>query len=460
MVPVSLNAILKFSSLYYGDRYLKKLEFSRAEKYLLKTGDTPAAKYLLAETYNLWGDRAKAMVKIIEAAQQSDYLTGPLKLRVQALRAMLRFDFEEEINNRQALMECFPFSKEAFFDMGEAYFQHRSPTEAIEYFKEARKLDKDYSKAINHLAYCYSFTGDHTRAIQFFEEYRNLDKTANSFDSLGDGYFYKGDLFFAEQFKQNAVKMDESSVPYSYITLADIYILKAEYEKAGEALDNYYRVKKDDGSKARITATKAFILYKNRQYDEALKTVEQSLEIFDSDDITNDTGEAHWIKGLILLSLNRLEESKGELEWLSKFKDKYNLGVDNFEDTYKFFVHLQALIAGKEGRLDDAEAGFRSLIDMKEKLSFYSYFHYQFFHTEYARFLSRRNSYAEALDELEACLEFNRNYIPALWLKAEISEKTKISKKDIDDIYKKIKELYGESGETNRLRTILSKKIK
>lgn len=448
----------EFTSIYNGHRYLKKLEFSSAERCLLRAKDTLAAKYLLAETYSLWGDRKKAVEKINEAVEQSDKLTDPLKLRVQALLAMLRFNFEEEKNNREKLMDCFPFSKEAFFDMGEAYFQHRSPTEAIEYYEKARELDPDYSKAINHLAYCHSFTGKHVEAIDLFEKYNTLDQTANSFDSLGDGYFYKGDLSYAEQFKQNAVKMDENSVPYAYTTLADIYILKAEYGKAREALDNYYRVKKDDEAKARITATNAFIYYKNHKYDEALKTVDQSLQTFGSDDITNDTGEAHWIKGLILLELDKLEESKIQLKWLSEFKDKYDLTLENFTDTYKFFVHLQALIEEKESRLDEAETGLKSLIDMKEKLSFYTYFHYQFFHTEYAGFLFRQNSYTEALEELETCLEFNPNYIPALWLKAEILEKDKKNKKDSDEIYKKIKELYGESGEKNHYRTILSKK--
>jgi serine/threonine protein kinase/tetratricopeptide (TPR) repeat protein len=450
----------KFSALYYGHQYLKRLESGNALKYLLQAKDIPAAKYLLAEAYSFRGDRAKAVGEIIEAAEQSEKLTRPLRLRAQALQARLRFDFREEINNRQALMECFPFSKEAFYEMGEAYFQHRRPMEAIKYFEEARKLDRDYSNAINHLAYCYSFTGDHVKAIQLFEEYRNLDKTANSFDSLGDGYFYKGDLSFAEQFKQNAVKMDENSVPYSYTTLADIYILKAEYKKAREALDNYYRVKKDDQAKARITATKAFIFNKNRELDKALKTVDRSLQIFDSDDIANDTSEAHWLKGLILLELNKVEESKKELEWLSKFKNKYDLKAENFSDPYKLLFHLQALILEKEGRLDEAETTLKSLLKIKEKLSFWTYFHYQFFHTEYARFLTRKNLYREALVELKTCLEFNQNYIPALWLKAEISGKLKnIDKKDTVNIYKKIKELYGESGEKNFLRNRLTKKI-
>ncbi len=447
-----------FSSLYSGYQYLKKLESSKAERQLLKVKNTPAAKYFLAELYNFTGDRAKALRMIIEMAGQMNELTGPFKLRVEALQARLRFDFPEEINRLKALKNCFPFSKEAFFDMGEAYFQHRNPSEAIPFYEKALELDEHYSKAINHLAYCLSFTGNHDRAIQLFEEYNNLDKTANSFDSLGDGYFYKGELSFAEQFKQNAVKMDENSVPYSYTTLADIYILRAEYEKAKEALNHYHRVKKDDQSKARITSTEAFILYKDRQYEKALKKINQALVTFDSDDIKNDTGEAHWLKGLISLTLNKIDESKHELEWLQKFKDKYSLSPDNFSESYKYLLHLQALIREREGNPDEAGKIFNSLLEMKEKLSFWTYFHYQFFHTEYAKFLVRQKAFREALEEIETCLEFTANYIPALWIKAEILEKMANKADEKEAIYRKIKDLYGDSQEKNYFRKRLSKK--
>ncbi|MCI0470192.1 MAG: hypothetical protein L0Y73_00875, partial [Candidatus Aminicenantes bacterium] len=441
----------KFSGIYLGHYYLKKLETAKAEKHLLPAADTPAAQYLLAQVYDFRGDRAKAMTGIINAVRHIEDLTKPLQLRVLALQARLRFSFQEEIENLAALVESFPFSKEVFFDMGEAYFQHRCPLAAIPYYEKTLALDRYDSRAINHLAYCYSFTGDHDRAIQLFEEYNNLDMTANSFDSLGDGYFYKGDLVYAEQFKQNAVRMDENSVPYSYTTLADIYILKAEYQKAKTALDNYCRVKHDPDAEARNHATRAFIFYENREYEKALQAVDRSLAAVDSDDIKNDSGEAHWLKGLILAAANKLPESKRELEWLTAFKNKYRLSPENFSQSYKYLLHLQALLQEKEARIDEAQNTFKALLAIKEKLSFWTYFNYQFFHTEYAKFLCRRKSHTQALEEIETCLKFNRNYIPALWVETEICEKMK-NKDEVNKIYKKIKELYGDSTEKNFLR--------
>lgn len=449
----------KFSEIYRGHYYLKKLETAKAEKHLLQGADTPAAQYFLAQVYDFRGDRAKAMTEITYAVQRSDDLTKPLRLKVFALQARLRFAFQEEIKNLAALVESFPFSKEVFFDMGEAYFQHRCPLQAIPYYEKTLALDNYDSRAINHLAYCHSFTGNHDRAIQLFEEYNNLDMTANSFDSLGDGYFYKGDLVYAEQFKQNAVRMDENSVPYSYTTLADIYIMKAEYEKAKIALDNYYRVKNDPDAAARIYAGRAFIYYENREYEKALPAIEHSLELVDSADIKNESGEAHWLKGLILVASNKLAESKKELEWLAAFKNKYRLSPDNFSQSYKYLLHLQALLQEQEAKLDEAQNTFKALLAMKEKLSFWTYFNYQFFHSEYAKFLCRKKSHEQALAEIETCLKFNQNYIPALWIKTEICEKMK-NKDAANKIYKKIKELYGASTEKNFLRNRLHLEIK
>ena len=447
----------KFSNFFTGNNYLKRLELSAAEKYLQKAADLPAAKYLLARLYNFRGDRIKAHRLILELMTRAEEFTDPLKWRIQALASRLSFNFPEEIKNLEQLKDSFPFSKEVFYDMGEAYFQHRLPLEAIPFYEAALDLDPQYTMAINHLAYCHSFSGNHARASELFNEYKELDNTANSYDSLGDGYFYSGDLINAENFKKRAVQDDEQSVPYSYTGLADIYILKAEYKKARAALDDYYRVKKDNQAQARVTAVRAFILYLEGKYAEALKNVKKSLEVFDSDDINTDTGEAHWLKGLILLELNKVEECKNELEWLNRFKEKYNLSTDNFFKPYKYFLHLTALLYEKEGNIDRAGKTFAALLDMKHKLSFYTYFHYQFFHTRYAEFLSRNGKQAEALEQIEKCLEFNQNYIPALWVKAGILEKKK-DRSGSAAVYSKIKELYGQSNEKNRLRKLLSRK--
>jgi serine/threonine protein kinase/Tfp pilus assembly protein PilF len=451
----------RFTNFYNGVLFFKKLENTKAESFLLESGDLPIATYYLSHINYFTGKRQKALELINRIIPNIDKLTPAMQLQVRAMEARLNFKFLDEVRYLEQLKNEFPFDKDAVFELGEAYFHHANPEKAMEYYKRALELDENYSKALNHLGYCYAYTGDHRNAYKALEDYRNLDQTANSFDSLGDGYFYEGKLDYAKDMKQNAVKQSDEIISYPYQTLADIYILKAEYKKADKALEDYKRVEKGTPqANAYVLAKQAFIAYLNRQYEDALKLIDRSLAAYDSDDINEDTSDVHWLKGIILLKQDKVKESKTELQWLEKFKTRYHLDWDNFKAAYKYFIHLDALILEKENQWQKAENRFKTLIDMKNKLSYWiTYYHYQFFHTEYAEFLARNRRYNEALTELARCLEFNNDYIPALWVKAEILEKQN-KPAEARPIYEKINELYGESREQNYLKDLLKTKLK
>ncbi|UCH97315.1 MAG: protein kinase [Candidatus Aminicenantes bacterium] len=450
-----------FSNFYAGLLYFKKLEYSKAASYFLKCHDLLVSKHYLSDAYYFTGKRKAALKLVKQVIPHIDKLTSFLYLKVRAIEARLNFKFTNEIKYLEQLKDEIPFSKEVFFELGEAYFHIANPEEAMNYYQQALELDKDYSKAINHLGYCHSYLGKHLKAIELFEKYYNLDRSPNSFDSFGDGYFYSGQLADAEEMKKSAVfpEKDKDEISYPYQTLADIYILKAQYENAHNALINYRLLEKTKSADAYELAKQAFIQFKEKKYERALELINQSLDTYDSDDINESSTEAHWLKGLILLALDDVEKSKEELAWIEKLKNKYSLSWSNFKADFKYFIHLGALILEKENQIQEAEQRFKELINMKTKLSYWiTYYHYQFFHTEYAKFLSRNNRDEQALNELETCLDYSSNYIPALWVKAEILEKSN-QVDEAKSVYEKIAELYGESDEQNYLRNRLKEKI-
>jgi serine/threonine protein kinase/Tfp pilus assembly protein PilF len=449
----------QFSLFYEGLRHFKKLEASKAVEYFRKSQDLLASKLYLANVYIFANVGTRAVKLIDEIFPRIDYLTKSLKLKALAIQAKFNVDFRQRIHYLEELKNEFPFSKEAFFELGEAYFQRGNAGKALNFYKQAIELNPHYSQAINHLGYCCSHLGDHRQAIEFFEDYRDLDRSANSFDSLGDGYFYAGDYISAEACKRAAISMDEKSSVWSYLTLTNIYIIKAEFGAAEKALGKFNELMRIPQVSRFSLVRQAFIHYINREYEKALDMVNQSLDVFDDDDLNRNSAEAHWLKGVILLSLYRLRESRKELLWLKRFKEKYKLSEENFFAPFKYFIHLQALILEKEGAVGRADRTFRFLIDMKTQLSYRTtYYNCQFFHTGYARFLVRSKKHKQAFSEINRCLEFNRNYLPALWLKAEILE-------NWDDparfpIYRKIANLYGEADEENYLRNRLKEKIR
>jgi tetratricopeptide (TPR) repeat protein len=452
----------KYSSLYDGILHYKRLEYVKVEKDLLSAKDLLISKYYLAGTYYFDGRRKEAMALIDEIKPYLNRLAPALTLKIKVIEARLKFKFSDEINYLKELERMFPFDKEVFYQLGEAYFHHAAPREAIPYYTRALELDRQYSSALNHQGYCYAYLGDHKTSIRLFQDYRDLDKTANSFDSLGDGYFYMGDLVNAEAMKQTAVRPENGSrISWPFQTLADIYIITARYQKAEETLVEFLKEKKTAKDLSDVLRKRAFIRYLDHDYEKALELIDKSIAEYDEDDINDNTPETHWIKGLILVALGKGEESKEQLQWLEGFTDKYSLDKNNFKAAYKYYIHLKALIAEKENLTDDSERDFMILMDMKDKLSYWTTnYNYQFFHTEYAKFLAHTGRLEDALVEIEKCLEFSDidfPYIPALWEKAGILEK--LNKEGVKAVYEKIDELYGESDEKNRLRDLLKTKL-
>lgn len=448
-----------FSDFYRGYSFKNQMEMNKAKQYLSKAKSLLISKYYLADAYYFEGSRLEASSLVRDVTSELNSLTQPLKYRVLALTARLAFDFEREILNLEKLRKDFRFSKEVFLESGNAYFHHGDATRALGYYQKALELNSNFSKALNRMGYCYSYLGDHVKAIEAFEEYRRLDQSVNSFDSLGDGYFYAGEYNSSLSMKSLAVSTGEQSAPWAYLTLADIHILRARYKDARSALNKYTTVQRAKDDRAEALDKQAYIHYVNRDYTTALEIINRSLALFDSDDINSESAEAHWLKGLILLALDNPEDSQLEQDWLDLFCEKYKLSRENFKAPYKYSVHLEALLLEKTGDSEAAEGKFKFLVEMKPRLSYWTtYYHYQFFHCEYVAFLMRGGKYEEALREIDTCLAYNRNYIPALWFKAAVLEELNDLQRFA--VYKKIAELYGQSTEQNYLRKLLKQKIK
>ncbi len=448
-----------FSDFYQGNLYKNRLEGDKAKRFLMKASDPLITKYVLADLFYFEGSRNKALRLVNEMMPQIDLLTESMKDRVLGLKARLDFDFNLEIENLEKLKNNFPFSKEAFYELGNAYFHHGNAEKALEYYQNALELDRNYSNALNRMGYCYSYVGNHVKAIEAFEEYNRLDQSANSFDSLGDGYFYAGELDSSMGMKALAISTDEKSVPWAYETLADIEILKARFQEAEKMLAKYQLLKPSDVDKATVLAKLAYIYYLNKDYKTALDKITQSLTAFDSAEINDNSAEAHWLRGIILSASGKYNDSQQELNWLENFKKKYKMTQENFLAPYKYYIHLEALLKEQNKDTAGAEENYKFLVAMKSRLSYWiTYYNYQFFYTEYAAFLMRRQRYPEALQEIDRCLEFNSNYIPALWLKADTLEKLGDPQRLV--VYNKIAELYGEAAEKNYLRGLLRKKFK
>lgn len=449
----------KFESFFKGLRSFKKYEYMSAEKSFSGKEETAAEKYYLANIYYFRGSRTQAKKKIKEIIPFINDLPESVKLRVLALNARLDFNFNDEIDHLTKLRERNILSKETLFELGEAYFHHGNAEKAAQYYSEALLLDSEFSSAINHLGYCNSYMGDHIRAIELFEEYRNLDNSANSFDSLGDGYFFSGELISSEASKKAAIRKDNRGVYWAHLTLSDIAILKARFKGAQNAVRAYLKVTNSSRDISVAYSKFAYIEYLMGDYKKALSTINRSLRIFDSDNINSNSAETRWIRALVNLKTGKNKDFMDDLRWFENIVDKYSLNTENFSRPYKFYLHLNALKLEKEGAIEGASESFKELLSMRTQLNYWiTLFNYQFFNTEYTEFLIRNGNFGESEAEIDKCLKYSSDYIPALWQKARLLERS--DREEAGKYYRKLDYLYGEEKEKNIVTDRLKEKLK
>jgi len=415
-----------FDLFYQGKAMWDKKKFGEARRLLLRAdrqaSGLPAARYHLALLADYTGDAGEALEHVRALAPMLPRFSLPMSLKVRALKAKFAFDIQEQVRCLRELKAMFPFSKERIFELGEAYFRHGDAARAIPEYDAALALDRDYAAALNHLGYCYSYLGRHRQAIDCFERYRDIDRTANSFDSLGDGYFYLGDYTQAENSKIYAVSLD-SSMEWPYLTIADIAILRADFQEAEKSLAIYQKLAAYPKAQADALAKKAFMRYLDGEYAAALDLLAEARRRHDSTSINDHSAESRWLAGLCRIALGDLPAARRELAWLQGLRAAYRLSADNFDAALKFCLHLEARITEAEKRPKQAGRLFRELLTMKTQLSFWiTYYSYPFFLNEYAEFLLRQNDISSARATVGLCLDFNPDYTPALWTRAVLEK--------------------------------------
>lgn len=446
-----------FESFFQGLSHWTKKQFGPAREKLLRASGPagpPLASFYLALLSDYTGSGAEAQKYLQQLTPKLNQLSRPWQLKIKALQAKFNFNFHEQITHLQELKSFFPYHKEVYYELGEAYFRCGNAQQAIPEFRAALALDSNYPDALNHLGYCYSYLGSHLQAIECFENYHTIDRTANSFDSLGDGYFYKGDYIQAENNKIYAASLD-NTMDWPYLAIADIHILKANDQEAEKNLQTYEAMATYPKAKADAIAKRAFIHYRNSDYIGARNLLDQAIHEHDSTLISDTSGEYHWLKGLAAIALTDLAGARREWLWLQACKEKYKLSPINFHANLKYELHLQALISEKEKNIERAGQTFQELLSMKTQLSFWiTQYHYQFFLTEYAKFLLRQKNFNAAAAAIQECLEFNPDYPPALWAQYSLFKQTRNPASR--GVLQKIAAIYGPGERTSLWRRRLA----
>ena len=312
-----------------------------------------------------------AQSEILAARRQASALTDEDQLRVEAfLSRVFGQPFEERVY-LQKLIGLRPHKREYLYELAESYFHTADVDEAISRYQDALSLDSHYARAYNHLAYCYSWKGQHALALEACQRYLELDRSANAYDSVGDAYMQAGEYEKAQEMKSKAISMDPQ-IYYAIRNLAFIEMLRGRNRIAEERLKSLFGATDDKVQIAQSYAALAFLYYRNGKLAPALKMCEQGIKLLGSVQYDAPHDELIWITGMIEIERRNLPAARRALGQLRSILDSNSITAMNYKPAYKYWLYLNAGVLAEEGRTPEAAAAISDLIWIKDKLGYWS----------------------------------------------------------------------------------------
>jgi len=375
------------------------------------------ANLRLAEVLLFRKDLESAEKSLREAQGGDGRLIEHDRLKLKALLARVNFRPSEERQYFRMLAEEFPFKKEYQYELAESYFHSGDAEEAIKHYSQALSLDPAFAKAHNHIAYCYAWTGDHGKAEEHFKKYVELDHTANSYDSLADGYLFSGKYEELVEAVKEGLRLGPK-LDYLWKTLAKVRILQGHLAEALEAADQERKFSSLVNTKMAADFYGAYIEFMRGNSEICLAKLRPLLETCARDPYSGQLDEIPnaplWLAGVLAAQKNDLA---GLRDMLTRMEDKMrrrDVNASNYFPVYKFYLHLKILECSLFG---DTGGVLRYIDDMKRiwrKMGYHdSMYDSSFFLDAAAKVLLNHGMADEAQGLLKQTLVYNPSSVPA-----------------------------------------------
>jgi len=399
---------------YRGLQAWERLDMNASERELRSAFEIDPgfalAHLVLGEVRVFQNQWDAAQTEILAARKQAEALTEVDQLRVEAFLArVFGKPFDERVY-LQKLIGLKPYKREYLYELAESYFHTADVEEAISRYQDALSLDSRYALAYNHLAYCYSWMGEHDKALIACRRYLELDGSANAYDSLGDAYMQAGDYAKAAEMKTKAIQMDPQ-IYYASRNLAFIEMLCGRNRAAAERLQRLLASLNDDSQEAQYYAAQAFLYFRREDRGLALNTCARGLELVGSVQYDAPYDELIWITGMTELQRGNLPAARRALRQLRVILDSNSIGSMNYKPAYKFWLHLLASTLAQEGKYQEAAAAINDLRWIKAKLGYWSTpYDRTFFLDAVGQIYEQMKRLPEAEQAYREALSFNPHY--------------------------------------------------
>jgi serine/threonine protein kinase/tetratricopeptide (TPR) repeat protein len=374
----------------------------------------------LADVLVFRSDIAAARKHFELALAQKDGLIELDLLRLYALRARLDQKPNEERQFLGKLTEEFPFKKEYHYEFAESYFRCGAAEEAITHYLKALELDPGYALAHNHLAYCYSWIGQHDKALEHFQKYRALETAANSYDSLATGYMFAGEYERALSVIAEGIKVNPN-IDYFYGNTARNQILLGQLVKGQEAIKRQEAVTTREFTKINTGFWLAFVAFLRGDEDGARRLLAPVLSAYRqaayADRLDESPNLPSWLAGVLAARNGDRRGIQAEIAWMEGKLVRHSVSTTNFFPIWKLYTHLRMLAGVLENDPGQVHRSVEEGRQMRAKMGYKSsFFNLPYFYNAYVETLldlaerGNTNALVDAESLLQDAVRYNARY--------------------------------------------------
>jgi len=397
--------------------------------------------YWLAYEYAETRETQKAKEILAKGKPYIVNLSNSEKLQYLAQEAMVDGRWKDYITYQEQRLKINPNDAEVMFSYGFTIAKKFRQMEAgITAMKKSLKIDSTYTFALNELSYAYLEKGDPKTALDTIEKYAQLNPAdVNPLDSKAEIMHYIG------QYEQSIAICDrilamQPDFFSAYVILVRNLLAQRKYSRANVIIAEYLQKAPNDYFKAVGYMLQAQAYLQMKSFNKALDSVNQAI-LFDPTNL-----ETYWIKGRLLLNLNKEKAYNAVLAEL-----KLKLDEKGALNGRWFLYHLMGVHSFKRQNAHESIVWFTKAIDLYPR-------NRSFYLVALAKAYEKGNDLDNAFANYKAALDFNPSNAFAAFGLASTSEKSgKIA--EAKAYYSKAVKLWGNSENPVQEYDIAMKKL-
>ncbi|MFQ5675145.1 MAG: protein kinase [bacterium] len=385
------------------------------------------AYYWLAFQYDEIGESEKAGQFLAQIKPYISNLSQKERLEYLKEEAKNENRYGDYITYLEEILKIDPSEAYAHYSYGwTLYRKFRKIDQGILEMKKALELDPTYTIAYNTLGYAYLARGDKEQALRMVEKYIGLNPTGlDPLDSKAEILLYVGQYEEALALCERILSLKPDFLS-THLIMVRVYIAQGKFSRALEALNQYMKVAKNlkSLSKGQILKTKIFSLQEN--YSDALGAIDEAISM------DRDNPDSHWMRGRILLHLQRNSDFEKQLNAL-----ELTLADVGGLDQRWLLYHLQGEAALEQQAYEQAS-------EMLQKALGLGIPNRSFYLTALGNVYAQSGQAQKAVVEYRDALAFNPNYVLALFRLAETYEKLG-QDQDAREAYERVAQIWSDA---------------